>query len=67
MIGLTECLLEELTKTEEGRKLLEIFADDSLTKKQKPRAFQQWLKGKKSVCKQQKLTEKKNERKNEQS
>ncbi len=49
MFDFTECLINELKKSEAGRKLLEICSNSNLTKKQKTKIFQQWLKEKKQV------------------
>ena len=44
---ITEGLIKEMKKSEEGRKMLEIFSEINLSKKEKVKKYLEWLKDKK--------------------
>ncbi len=41
-VSLKRTILQELKKTEDGKKLLELIKDTNLAKEQKVKMFQQW-------------------------
>jgi len=44
---IAECLIIEMKKSKEGRKMLEIFSEINLSKKEKVNKYLEWLKEKK--------------------